>query len=161
MRETRLRAGTALLAATIALSISGCASPSVEQTNAANAKISADCEAKGYKAGTPDFHTCQSLAIQKTQQDNIIAVAPLVMISDVRAKRDLRPIGHLENGLTLYRFRYNWGEQFYVGVVAQEVLTVDPAAVERGSDGYLRVNYARVGAPFMTWERWVAIGPTR
>jgi hypothetical protein len=30
--------------------------------------------------------------------------------------------------------------------------------VRRGSNGYLQVNYDRVGVPMMTWNEWVAAG---
>ena len=40
--------------------------------------------------------------------------------------------------------------------MAQEVQDVVPGAVARGSDGYLRVNYGRLGFQFMTWDQWLA-----
>ena len=46
----------------------------------------------------------------------------------------------------------------YVGVMAQEVQTVMPAAVLRGSDGYLRVFYDKLGVKFQTYDRWLASG---
>jgi hypothetical protein len=67
-------------------------------------------------------------------------------------------LGHLQNGLGYYRFAYNGSEKSYVGVMAQEVGMVRPDAVERGSDGYLRVHYDRLGLPFRTYEDWVAAG---
>jgi hypothetical protein len=42
--------------------------------------------------------------------------------------------------------------------MAQEVQTIMPEAVVRGSDGYLRVNYDRLGLHMQTWEEWVAAG---
>jgi hypothetical protein len=42
--------------------------------------------------------------------------------------------------------------------MAQEVQTVRPDAVVRGRDGYLRVDYERIGAPFQTWDRWLISG---
>jgi hypothetical protein len=30
--------------------------------------------------------------------------------------------------------------------------------VIRGSDGYLRVDYGRIGAPFDTWQHWQSTG---
>jgi hypothetical protein len=39
--------------------------------------------------------------------------------------------------------------------MAQEVRKVDPKAVSRDSDGYLRVDYDRIGVKFMTWDEWV------
>jgi hypothetical protein len=40
--------------------------------------------------------------------------------------------------------------------MAQEVAQTIPGAVERGADGYLRVDYARVGLSLMTWDQWVS-----
>jgi hypothetical protein len=65
-------------------------------------------------------------------------------------------VARLDNGLALYRYRYKWSDQVYVGVMAQEVLLVRPDAVVRGADGYLRVDYSRLGLHLMTGEEWVA-----
>src|SRR3981081_3522400 len=40
----------------------------------------------------------------------------------------------------------------------QEVQTVMPAAVLRGSDGYLRVFYDKLGLKFQTYDQWTASG---
>jgi polysaccharide biosynthesis/export protein len=77
-------------------------------------------------------------------------------LSDVRVKRDVTPIAELENGLRLYRYRYAWSDTLYVGVLAQDVLDVAPHAVSRGADGYLRVNYARLGLRMQLWDEWIA-----
>jgi RHS repeat-associated protein len=74
--------------------------------------------------------------------------------SDARLKRDIIPVGRLENGLNLYRYRYLWSDQLYVGVMAQEVAEVVPDAVVTGPDGYLRVDYGRLGIRLRTWEEW-------
>ena len=42
--------------------------------------------------------------------------------------------------------------------MAQEVEAILPDAVMRGSDGYLRVNYDRLGLHMQTWEEWQATG---
>ena len=61
----------------------------------------------------------------------------------------------LNNGLELYRFRYKGRDQTtYVGVMAQEVQKVEPSAVWRDRDGYLMVDYDRIGLKFMTWTEW-------
>jgi len=73
-------------------------------------------------------------------------------------KHDVSLLGHLDNGLGFYRFTYNGSDKAYVGVMAQEVQTIMPAAVVRGSDGYLRVFYDKLGVKFQTYERWVASG---
>ena len=76
--------------------------------------------------------------------------------SDIRLKHDIVKLATLGNGIGIYRFRYHWSDQAYVGVMAQEVAAVMPEAVGRGADGYLRVNYDRVGVRFQTWEAWSA-----
>jgi hypothetical protein len=59
-------------------------------------------------------------------------------------KHDISLLGHLDNGVGFYRFRYNGSDKAYVGVMAQEVQMVVPEAVVRGSDGYLRVFYDKL-----------------
>jgi hypothetical protein len=77
--------------------------------------------------------------------------------SDIRLKEDIVQIGHLDNGLGVYRFRYKGSDHTaYVGVMAQEVQKVLPNAVSRDRDGYLRVDYDQVGIEFMAWDRWLA-----
>ena len=67
-------------------------------------------------------------------------------------------LGRLDNGVGYYRFSYNGSEQAYVGVIAQDVQSVRPEAVMRGPDGYLWVNYDKLGLRLMTWDQWVASG---
>ena len=70
--------------------------------------------------------------------------------SDIALKHDVVLLGHLDNGLGYYRFSYLGSTKAYVGVMAQEVQTVKPEAVTRGSDGYLRVHYEQLGLKFRT-----------
>ena len=77
--------------------------------------------------------------------------------SDIRLKDDVVPLVRLTNGLELYRFRYKGSDRTaYVGVMAQEVQQIEPSAVWRDRDGYLMVNYDRIGLKFMTWKEWLA-----
>ena len=76
--------------------------------------------------------------------------------SDIRLKRDIAQVGELDGGINLYRYRYLWSDTIYVGVMAQEVAAVKPEAVLRGADGYLRVDYARLGLRLRTWDQWAA-----
>jgi polysaccharide biosynthesis/export protein len=76
--------------------------------------------------------------------------------SDIRLKRDIVLLDRLPNGIGLYRYRYIWSDQVYVGVMAQEVAQIVPDAVVRGADGFLRVNYARLGMRLLTWDEWEA-----
>ena len=74
----------------------------------------------------------------------------------MRVKEDIVPLERLGDGLELYRFRYKWSSQQYVGVMAQEVAETNPDAVVSGPDGYLRVDYGQLGLRMMTWNEWVA-----
>ncbi len=76
--------------------------------------------------------------------------------SDRRLKRDIVELSRLGNGIGLYRYRYSWSDQLYVGVMAQEVAEIVPDAVVRGADGYLRVDYIRLGLKLQTWDEWTA-----
>ena len=73
-------------------------------------------------------------------------------------KHDIVLLGHLGNGIGFYRFSYNGSDKAYVGVMAQDVQLVEPNAVTRGQDGYLRVFYDKVGVKFQTYEQWIASG---
>jgi hypothetical protein len=76
--------------------------------------------------------------------------------SDRRLKRDIVKVANLDNGLSLYRYRYNGSRQRYVGVMAQEVAAIRPDAVVTGPDGYMRVDYRRLGTHLQTWREWRA-----
>ncbi len=81
----------------------------------------------------------------------------LVQQSDIRLKQDIILLARLDDGIGLYRFRYRGSDPTtYVGVMAQEVQDIVPSAVSRGRDGYLRVNYGRLGLELMTWAEWRA-----
>ena len=79
--------------------------------------------------------------------------------SDADLKHDIVFLSRLNNGIGLYRFVYNGSDNTaYVGVIAQEVQAVRPDAVRRGSDGYLRVYYDKLGVKFQTYDAWRASG---
>jgi hypothetical protein len=82
----------------------------------------------------------------------------VVRRSDMMLKHDIYLLGHLDNGLGFYRFSYNGSDKAYVGVMAQEVQTVMPAAVVRESDGYLSVFYDKLRIKFQTYDHWLATG---
>ena len=73
-------------------------------------------------------------------------------------KHDIVLLGRLDNGLGYYRFSYLGSSKAYVGVMAQEVERLMPDAVTRGSDGYLRVYYEKLGLKFRTYRDWLAGG---
>lgn len=77
--------------------------------------------------------------------------------SDIRLKEDIAPLMDLGNGLKLYTFRYRGSDHtVYVGVMAQEVQKIDPSAVSYDRQGYLMVDYDRIGLKLMTWKEWQA-----
>ena len=63
------------------------------------------------------------------------------LLSDVRIKENLRPVGQLFNGLTVYAFNFPGEETTRLGLAAQEVQQVLPEAVSESSEGLLAVNY--------------------
>lgn len=71
------------------------------------------------------------------------------ILSDPRTKENIKAIGVLQNGLTLYSFEYKdefkdnqyAGHGVHVGVMADEVEQVFPYAVSTLNDGYKVVNY--------------------
>jgi hypothetical protein len=148
------------------LVLAACSTTSqVEQVNMYRTQQDRECQSKGYKPGTQDYQTClQVVAMNQNAVNGMATSAALLplsvlgaFISDVRVKRDIAEVGRLPSGIRVYRFKYLWSEQVFVGVLAQEVAQVVPEAVIRGGDGYLRVNYARLGTRLLTWEEW--IGP--
>lgn len=79
---------------------------------------------------------------------------PSLMTSDSRLNEAVVALKQLANGVELYRFRYKGDSEVYVGVIAQQVARLMPRAVVRGDDGYLRVDYERLGLRLMTWAEW-------
>jgi hypothetical protein len=86
--------------------------------------------------------------------------APGGAASDIRLKLDIAEVGQLDNGIKLYRFRYVWSDQVYVGVMAQQVATIAPQAVIMEPTGYLAVDYDRLGLKLQTWDEWRASHPS-
>ena len=75
--------------------------------------------------------------------------------SDMQLKDNIVRIGTLDSGIGIYRFNYKDEDQTaYVGVLAQDVQKIMPSAVARASDGYLSVDYGRLGFRFMSWDEW-------
>lgn len=62
--------------------------------------------------------------------------------SDRRLKTDIKKIGETDEKLPIYSYRYKMGGPFQIGLMAQDVERVKPAAVKT-IDGYKAVDYAR------------------
>lgn len=65
--------------------------------------------------------------------------------SDIRLKTHFHRVGTTALGLPLYRFQYRNRPGVYLGVMAQDVLKVEPSAVSVGPDGYYMVDYGKLG----------------
>jgi hypothetical protein len=78
------------------------------------------------------------------------------IFSDQRLKAGIERVGTHAAGFGLYRFRYLWSDIEHVGVMAQDVREVMPHAVIRGDDGFLRVDYAAIGAEMVPYAAWKA-----
>lgn len=61
--------------------------------------------------------------------------------SDRRLKQDIKRVGTLDNGLPVYLYRYKAGGPFEIGLMAQDVEHVTPAAIGENGDGFKTVNY--------------------
>ena len=102
----------------------------------------------GYNAQMGDFNAKQ--AAQANLNQGLFSLgSSAMMMSDVRLKENIKAIGVMDNGLTLYSFEYIdevkshplAGDGIHVGVMAQEVEQVFPYAVKTLDDGYKVVDY--------------------
>lgn len=102
----------------------------------------------GYNAQMGDFNAKQ--AAQANLNQGLFSLgSSAMMMSDIRLKENIKPVGVMPNGLTLYSFEYVdevkshplAGEGIHVGVMAQEVEQVFPYAVKTLDDGYKVVDY--------------------
>jgi len=102
----------------------------------------------GYNAQMGDFNAKQ--AAQANLNQGLFSLGgSAMMMSDIRLKENIKPVGVMDNGLTLYSFEYVdevkshplAGEGVHVGVMAQEVEQVFPYAVKTLDDGYKVVDY--------------------
>jgi len=109
----------------------------------------------GYNAQMGDFNAKQAAQANLNQGlfglggAAMMAPAGTFAFSDVRLKENIKPVGIMANGLTLYSFEYVdevkshplAGDGIHVGVMAQEVEQVFPYAVKTLDDGYKVVDY--------------------
>lgn len=65
------------------------------------------------------------------------------MISDRRAKKDIREVGATFDGQAVYAFKYKGGGPMQLGLMADEVERRAPEAVTRHPSGLKQVNYER------------------
>jgi len=102
-----------------------------------------------YNAQMGDFNARQAAQANFNQGLMGLGSAGIMAFSDVRLKENIKPVGVMDNGLTLYSFEYVdeikshplAGDGIHVGVMAQEVEQVFPYAVKTLDDGYKVVDY--------------------
>lgn len=74
-----------------------------------------------------------------------VSVGASKLMSDRRLKTDIRAVGKLDNGLTVYRYRYKAGGPVHIGVMADEVAKVRPEAYVKGAaGGFDAVDYGKL-----------------
>jgi hypothetical protein len=100
-----------------------------------------------YNAAMGDFNAKQ--AAQANLNQGLFSLGGAALMSDIRAKENIKAIGVMPNGLTVYSFEYKdevkshplAGKGVHIGVMAQEVEQVFPYAVKTLDDGYKVVDY--------------------
>ena len=71
-----------------------------------------------------------------------------IAASDARLKTDIVRTGISPSGLPVYEFQYLWGDTTYQGVMAQDLLSLQPDAVVHGPFGALLVDYGMIDVDF-------------
>jgi hypothetical protein len=76
-----------------------------------------------------------------TAISTVATLAPLLLLSDRRAKHSIYQIGWATNGLPWYKFCYLGSREIHEGLMSDDVRAFRPEAVVVGADGFDRVNY--------------------
>jgi hypothetical protein len=88
-------------------------------------------------------------AANNAMTSGLFSLGGAALMSDIRSKENIEPIGVANNGLTVYKFEYKpefkdhelAGHGVHYGYMAQEVEQVYPYAVKTLDDGYKVVDY--------------------
>ena len=105
-----------------------------------------------YNAAMGDFNAKQAAQANLNQGLFGLGGAGIMAMCDPRTKENVKAIGVMNNGLTLYSFEYKdefkdreyAGHGVHVGVMADEVEQVFPYAVKTLDDGYKVVDYGLI-----------------
>lgn len=106
----------------------------------------------GYNAQMGNFNAQQAAQANLNQGLMGLGGAGIMAMCDPRTKENIKAVGVLDNGLTLYSFEYKdefkdreyAGHGVHVGVMADEVEQVFPYAVKTLDDGYKVVDYGLI-----------------
>jgi hypothetical protein len=123
---------------------------SAQQANTAGADILGATQ-MGYNAQMGAANA-QNAANNAMTQGLFSLGGAALMMSDIRTKENIEPIGVASNGLTIYRYEYKdefkdnelAGHGVHYGYMAQEVEQVFPYAVKTLNDGYKVVDYGLI-----------------
>lgn len=86
-------------------------------------------------------------SLASSMGSSLSAMLPMLLaLSDERAKEDISPVGKLDDGQTVYSYRYKMGGPKQIGLLAQEVEKVRPSAVHESPEGVKFVDYAAATA---------------
>ena len=88
-------------------------------------------------------------AANNAMTQGLFSLGGAALMSDIRTKENIQPIGIASNGLTVYSYEYKdefkdhelAGHGTHIGYMAQEVEQVFPYAVKTLNDGYKVVDY--------------------
>jgi hypothetical protein len=88
-------------------------------------------------------------AANNAMTQGLFSLGGAALMSDIRTKENIQPIGIAPNGLTVYSYEYKdefkdhelAGHGIHIGYMAQEVEQVYPYAVKTLDDGYKVVDY--------------------
>lgn len=79
----------------------------------------------------------------KVGGQGLSGLSALMAFSDANLKEDAAPVGKLNDGQTVWKYRYKGDPVPRLGLMAQEVLEHEPEAVGRHASGFLMVDYDR------------------
>lgn len=119
---------------------------SAQQANTAGADL-LGAQQMGYNAQLGASNAQNAANNQMTQ--GLFSLGGAALMSDIRTKENIVPIGIANNGLTVYQYEYKpefkdhelAGSGVHYGYMAQEVEQVYPYAVKTLNDGYKVVDY--------------------
>lgn len=125
-----------------------------KETGIGNANANADLSA--YNASGNFWNMLGSLGGMKTGNGGTVGgnalsnigsgigslASSIFAFSDERLKEDIEPVGKLYDGQDVYKYRYIGDPRWQIGLMAQEVETIDPGAVKEFG-GFKAVNYDR------------------
>lgn len=91
-------------------------------------------------------------AANNAMTQGLFSLGGAALMSDIRTKENIQPIGIASNGLTIYSYEYKdefkdhelAGHGIHYGYMAQEVEQVFPYAVKTLNDGYKVVDYGLI-----------------